>query len=271
MKTRQIVGAALSAGALLLATACGAATSVQQSGAGGVDQDRVDASSPRVLSAADFSTAIGAAQRQVTSVHVFVRATSGAGTVTAAGDVKVGSTLDDFAIQMKLHIAGHQAELRLVHSELYVSAAMIPGPAGKPWTKIDLSDPSNPFGAVFSQLLSATDPDRVAKLYASITKLKDLGAAQVAGVTTHHYRVTIDSAHALKALGLGKIAGVSVADLLKRMPKTLTSDVWLDAQNRPVRLSYDVAGSKATTQFSHWGESVKVKAPPAGMVHSFTL
>jgi hypothetical protein len=57
---------------------------------------------------------------------------------------------------------------------------------------------------------------------------------------------------------------------------TLTNDVWLDAENLPVRLKMDMPFTnpadkkpttlKTTVDYSDWGKAVTVEAPPASEV-----
>lgn len=130
------------------------------------------------------------------------------GTTTAAGPV-----LD--AVAEALRTAGR----------VKVSASLAGGPAR------DLTVDTTQIAAA---LESAALPEQ----------LVHVGTEQVDGVTTEHYRITIDPEAAL--------AGISVpAQVRAMLPDSLDADVWLDGRSRPVRvtaepgveltLSYDVS------------------------------
>jgi hypothetical protein len=74
----------------------------------------------------------------------------------------------------------------------------------------------------------------------------------------------------VSAMGLDKVPGVSRAQVLAKLPDEFTSQVWLDAQNRPVKTSSSMHGATTEMQFSNWGKPVKVSAPPADQVMDFS-
>jgi hypothetical protein len=87
-------------------------------------------------------------------------------------------------------------------------------------------------------------------------------------VRAHHYTVTINTARALAANPAFK--GQDLSKL--GMPKTLHTDVWLDSDNRPVKMTV-VIGTLLSLEVhvSKYGEPVAVHAPPAGQVGTFSL
>lgn len=76
-------------------------------------------------------------------------------------------------------------------------------------------------------------------------QLVHVGAEQVDGVATEHYRITLDPRAAL--------AGITLpAQVQAMLPDTLDADVWLDAQDRPVKVT---AEPGVELRFSDWGVS----------------
>ena len=69
---------------------------------------------------------------------------------------------------------------------------------------------------------------------------------------------------------LGKLAGGMLASL--GLPKSLTSEVYVDDNNLPVEIKVDLAAAGAfEVHFSDYGKDVTIEAPPAGQVSSFDL
>lgn len=277
MSFRRTTMAAVAITATVALAGCGSNSSGAGAGtgssgtAGGSTQQSTSAGLTPLLTAADFGTKMADAQRAAKTTHFTVSVKSGAvGAVHLSGDASVGSSLSDLAMDIKLDVPGKgPAEVRLVHSQMYIKGGLLPISGGKKWIGIDLSDPNNPLSSIVDNLMGAADPAHVAKLYASVTKLTPVGSEVVDGVTTEHYRVTINTAAALKAGGLGKAAAGGQA--FGKLPKTMTTDVWLDANSRPVMTKSSIAGFVTVARFSKWGVPVTVSAPPSSQVKTVHL
>ncbi len=266
MNRRQWMIAPVTALALALAlSSCGDRRAGEVNGSAGA---------VRELTAAEFGTQISGAQLKAQSGHIEGTVTRAGKTLHMSGDFSAGSSVDDIMMDMSMTAGvGKTMTFRLLDRVFYVKASggLLTGDSGKPWVKIDLDDPDNPMGAWLDQMLSSLDPQRVEKLYASIKELKDLGMDQVDGVAARHYSVTVDTAQALKAMGLDNVPGVSAAELRAHLPATLTSQVWVDSHQRPVKITSTVSGTTTTFEYSAWGEPVKVNPPPAGQVGTPSL
>ena len=258
---------------LRLAAAAAAVAGLTLTGCGSQDaSSHGRAASMHELTAANFGTSLSDAQKAGRSLHMkgtmTVPGSSGT-TLTMEGDASMGSSVDDLAMAVTLRGGPLKSmSMRFVDRTFYLKAPgtpLSPDPA-KPWVSVSLDDSSNPMAAMIDQVLSNLDPDHMAKLYSAVTKLDDRGVEQVDGIQTRHYAVTMDTEKMVKALGMDKVPGVSLDTLMAQMPASVTSQVWLDDQQRPVKMESDVNGAHTEFHYSRWGEPVHVTAPPASQV-----
>ncbi len=205
--------------------------------------------------AQELLTAMKAAVAKHQSTHLTLTA-DGAQAMTGEGDVSYAG--DSTVMQMKMKspsLGDGTIEVRLVDGTMYM--AMPPmTPAGK-FFKIDTKDPNSPFG----NLGGITQGDPLATFDAFDAGLKKavyVGAEDVDGEQMDHYVLTVDAAKAAKAQGT-PAAGQG----------DITYDLWLDDQDLMRRMQLDVPGGGGMTiTTDHWGEPVKVKAPPASAIIS---
>lgn len=224
------------------------------------------------LTVDDFAERVAAAQMEAGSAHIEGTTSLMGQDVTVTGDVQAGASLDEFKLAVVAEITGLGAvQLRLVDSVVYVKLPTALSLADKPWVKLDLSDPQNPIGAQFGQLISSLDASKFHQLYSAVVGLENLGSEDVRGLAATHYRLIIDTTKAFEVLDLGKVAKPPAAELLESMPKTVVSDVWVDADARLVKVASDLAGAKTELFFSQWGKPVTVSAPPARHVGQLPL
>jgi hypothetical protein len=107
-------------------------------------------------------------------------------------------------------------------------------------------------------LLAIDVPAELAALEAGVTDVGAGTADEVAGEETTRYDVTLDT-RAWRA-GLPKQSIYRGMDV----PAELDAQLWIDADSRPVQLSYQVGADDARSaqvQWSAWGEPVQVEAP----------
>ena len=263
---RRVACAAAAAAAMLVTlSGCG---DEQAPGAGASTEQKI-----RVLSAADFGRSMATAQTNASSAHLTGTVTNAGQTLTMTGDVAIGRSLDSMQMRMTMNAGpGKSVTALMVDGAFYLKAsdgAITKNPA-KPWVEIDLDDPTNPFGAMFDQMMSNFDPDKVEQLYSAITRLNDLGIDDVKGVPARHYTVTVDSKKVIEVSGLDEVAGVTEEQLLEALPEEITSQFWLDARNRPVKTSSKVADTTTEMYFSDWGKKVAITRPPADQVMPFS-
>jgi hypothetical protein len=163
----------------------------------------------------------------------------------------------------------------VIYLQLGVLGAQLP--AGKQWVKLDVSKLGRSAGLDLGKLLSGSQvqpTDLLGMLRGEDAKIRKLGPARIGGVSTTHYRVTIDVAKALESKGLtSPLLGGVAADLPK-----LPEDVWIgkDGLVRRVRVSYSVAQSGKrvhlgmTMDISGYGAHLRIAAPPGNAVFDAT-
>lgn len=215
---------------------------------------------PSELSAADFYPAVMEAMREA-ETFTFETVTDAAGQgQTMTGEARYG----DDGIEMKASSTGaQQMELILLGQAMYMKSPELG--TGDKWVKIDLSDPNSLFGMIGK----ATDPEVMFKALEEPKKLELVGAEDVDGVATNHYRITLDPAKYLAAMEFP----AAMADML---PKELVTEMWVDADNLPRKFAQTievpaVGGGQPTTSstegtYSDFGTDVEIEAPPASEV-----
>ncbi|KRF12967.1 hypothetical protein [Nocardioides sp. Soil796] len=155
--------------------------------------------------------------------------------------------------------AAQAFEAVLIDGVMYLKGDGLPGATAGKWQKIDSSDPNNPFG----QLLEFSDPKKSLSIMEDPKKFELVGEEDVDGVAANHYVVTIDSASYVEKLGLP-------AEIKDLMPPELTYDMWVDAENRPVKMTQEITiqGQKTSTEilYSDYGTAVDIQEPAASEV-----
>jgi hypothetical protein len=251
MRLRRMAAGTIAAGMMVSLSGCGSST-------GSSSGDTA------ALTQANFSQTVTSAQQAAKSAH-FVASIKAAGhSISMSGDASGFGGLASAAMDLNVKASGKTIEMRLVHKVLYLHGAGMPTPAGKSWVKVDLNDANNPL----SKILDTAGPRSMLTYLRSVTSLDDKGMQTVDGVRAHHYTVTINTAKALAANPAFK--GQDLSKL--GMPKTLHTDVWLDSDNRPVKMTV-VIGTLLSLEVhvSKYGEPVAVHAPPAAEVGTFSL
>jgi len=230
------------------------------SDSGSADEPTEEAEAPAELSAEDFYPEVMAAVQDA-ETFTFTTVSSSAGqTQTMTGEAR----FSDDGIEMKASSEGPQAmELVLLGQAMYMKSPELG--TGDKWLKIDLSDPDSLFGMIGK----ATDPEVMFKALETPKKLELVGAEDVDGVATNHYRITVDPAKYVEAMEFP----AAMADML---PKELVTEMWVDADNLPRKFSQTMevpamGGGKPTTStsegtYSDFGTDVDIEAPPSSQV-----
>jgi len=248
--------------ATLAISGCGSATNISGDGAH--------------LTKATFASAVSKATSQVTSLHMTMKLGAAGQNMTMTSDVAiddpaaiqnapVSQALQHMSMSLQATLAGRSIQMRMIHGVMYVEASglgMVSTP-GKPWTKISLNGANNPMSQVLGSM-GSFDPSQISKAFRGLTTLTKIGSGTVNGVSATHYRATLDTAKAASLLG--GAAGSSMASL----PKTLTYDVWVDSQARPVEISVNLPQGSMQMLFSRWNQPVHIVAPPASQVSTLT-
>ena len=180
--------------------------------------------------------------------------------LTGSGDVSTSNGTPAMKMTMKITTGGKtiNMEERLVDGTIYISApGMIPG--GK-WMKVDSKTPG--LGDMAS-MLKNFDPSSMAAMGKdAITTFKYVGADTIDGDSVHHYKLVVDTTKAVKKLGMGSL----VSQAGSSVPKSITEEVYLNADNTVRRITGTIEGQNLQVDRTPLSGSVDVKAPPAGDV-----
>ena len=257
MKLRRILTATLAVGVLSALSGCGDEPNVSDDNGPSVQ------SAPAVLSKDKFAAEIAAAQTEADSAHFEVAIDVQGQSFEGSGDLAGLGNPDDLRAQFSADFAGEPVEMRLIGKMVYLKGASF-AQDGKEWIGINGSDPSNPL----SQLFDSANPANFNAYLDGVTDLKDEGTENIAGVETRHYSLTIDTATMLEANPM--FEGQDASSM--GMPETITSDVYVDADNRPIKLEVTL-GDTGTVEatFSDYGKDVTIEEPDPSTVGEFPL
>lgn len=258
-RTRRYGAAVIAAGLIFGVVGC------SDSGESGSSDGSGPASQAApALTKANFASELTTAQADASSAHIEATIAAAGQTGTMSGDVDGLGDVDKSALDMSLDLGGQQLQMVKVDQVLYVKGVGLNSDPAKPWVKLDVSDQHNPF----SRVLDTVNPANFIAYFKGVTRFQDKGPATVNGEESHHYTVTVNAAKMLAANPAFK--GQDVASL--GLPDQITSDVFVNADNLPVKISVamgSVASFKAN--FSHYGDAVDISAPPADQVSDFSL
>ncbi|QGQ18472.1 hypothetical protein GC089_03390 [Cellulomonas sp. JZ18] len=150
-------------------------------------------------------------------------------------------------------------EVRFVDGVLYLNMGELTG--GK-FLQLDPNDASNPLGAAFSGItesLGANDLTGMEQAFTSVTAVGE--PEQLDGVEVQKYDIVVDTT---------KIAPEATQELLAeglaQLPPTITYSYWLDAQDLPRKVTYDIAGTTTTMTLTNVNAGTPVTAPTPDQV-----
>lgn len=139
---------------------------------------------------------------------------------------------------------------------LYLKGTSLGLPSGK-WLKLDPNDPDNA-DSPLAALAAVADPEAALRAMGDLTALSKVGEESIEGVATTHYKATMSTKNYADVLGLP-------AEAAKLMPATMPFDMWIDEENRPVKmtLEFDIAGQKSSTEQTYfdYGADIDVTVP----------
>lgn len=219
---------------------------------------------PAPLTKDNLASSLVRAQAKAGTAHIeaTIKAAGQAGSISA--DVKGLSDSNTLAMDVSAKLAGTQMQLVVVDQVLYVKAAGFSTDPSRPWLKVSMNKSSNPLAQAFD----SANPANFTSYLKGITKFTDKGLVTVDGVQTRHYVVTVDTAKML--VGNPAFQGQSTSS--PRLPGRLTSDVYVNTDNLPVKMSVSMGSVVAfEAHFSKYGEPVDIKAPPPDQVSKFSL
>lgn len=202
---------------------------------------------------------VSKAQAKAGSSHIAMALTAPGGqTFASHGQMRLGDKPEETAMAMTVggNTAGlGKVEIRLVDQNFYVALGSLT--QGK-FTKVDLTDDSNPIARQYGDIIKNVDPARqVGQYQKAITKFDSSGdPVQIDGVDTIPYKMTIDPS---KVAQMQKVQGVT-------LPKSITVTLYIGPDDLPRRMVSRVPGPDGTTakmqlDYREWGEKVTIKAP----------
>jgi hypothetical protein len=150
-------------------------------------------------------------------------------------------------------------------------------PAGKHWVRIDFGDLAQASGLDLNMLReqaqSSTPTQGLAYLQGLSGAVERVGDDTVHGAHATHYRAFIDYANTVDELpGLTADARARLSTL-----GTVPADIWIDDNNRVVKMQFAVDGSafggghaEMTMEISDFGAPVDIEPPPPDEVINFS-
>ena len=251
MNKRHHLVLAVAAVSLML-TGCGDKDTATKDTAGSAE---VGKQADTALTTDNFIAEITEAQTKAKSSHVDMKIDAGGQKVAAAGEVEVGSTAAETKAALKMDLGSTGSfEMRLISQNFYINLGPL---TDNKYSKVDLTDKSNPISAQYSEIIDGLDPARQIEVFKdAMTSVKSKGkAVELDGVEAQPYEIVLDTSKIPSIAKLGAEAGGSV-------PKEIVYTMFVGPDNLPRRLVTDVVGSGVTVDYSKWGEPVDIKAPP---------
>jgi LppX/LprAFG-like lipoprotein len=213
-----------------------------------VGDDPADIDEGGEIAPEQFAQMIQDGIEKTKTAHVTFATSGGTGGFSGDGDVDYAAAPPNMQLTMQV-TASQELHMLLVDGVMYIES---PQAEGK-YIKYDLSDPNNPLGANFvDQLDPATAMTQFTQALSSVSSLGD---EDVDGETLAHYVMKIDTSK------------LQTASQSAEMPAELTTDVWLDDENRMAKSSIDLGqGSTYDTTLSDFDKPVDIQAPPDDQV-----
>lgn len=224
---------------------------------GGSSADGVGESAGGTLTKANFFDEVTQAQAKASTSHVNMAVDVAGQALKLDGDVRIGDSAADTA--MALSMDSGQAgmgslEMRLVDEKFYINFGSM---TSNKFALIDLTDENNPIGEQLGGVIDGVDPAQqfkdVENAMSGFEKKGD--PIELDGVQAQPYVVTIDTSKIPEA----EQAGGS-------LPESLEYTMYIGPDNLPRRVVSDLsgvagAGSKATINYTKWGEDVSIAKP----------
>lgn len=260
MEVRYTAAWVGAAAALLATTACGAETT-RKAGEAARNADRILAALAR---ATDRTEELGSARIETTTE---LKATGGGpiamdGTYSWGDGPAMDVEMDTAAAQMSALQDAPTTRVIMVDGAYYYDVDPQPsGPLqGKEWMRIDVSAVMGETGA--ENMAATADPTATLRYMTASTQVKDLGEETVLGKRTTHYRGSLSADH-VNGSRLTDAEKKAALAALEADGGKLTADIWVDAEDLPVRISQTGAGMSVTMDFVKFGTTERITAPPA--------
>jgi hypothetical protein len=276
------------------------AASTAISGCGPLGGGSAASSSPGT-SAAKTSATTSAAPHTVTAASKAM--TAGAAKLTAAGSAKVDGTIvtnpAGVGATITLHFAGQErwspsqagdltltgvhvgdatvgtARMLVTSQAVYLKLPMLSSVLHKQWAKISFKS-STTFGGVdlgqFAGQAQQLQPGQYLSMLASSANVKSVGKATIDGLSTTHYKGTVDLQKALASLP-------NVPEIWTKLAtsegiKAVHLDAWIDAGHRPRKITMTLASLAVSLtvnlHLSSYGVKVTVTPPASSQTLDLT-
>lgn len=265
-RTRQIAALASTVVLALGVSACGGSDDTPAAKASASATAGSGSSSPSSGDAAPaaFFQDITDAQVKAGTSHVSMKIGAAGQTITAEGDIKVGSTAADTSMRMTMDLGSTgmgNLSMVLVDKIFYLDFGQVTG--GK-YAKVDLDDASNPIAKQFGSITDQLDPsEQLAQFKDALSSFEKKGSPEtIDGVKAQPYELTLDTS---------KVTGLADLPSGSDVPKSLTYAMYIGPDDLLRRITADVAGSTIKVDYSKWGEPVDVKAPSAAEISDVDL
>lgn len=250
LRSRRLLPAAALAVVLVL-TGCGGNDGANGDGAGaaaGKDDRDSAATAGGPLTKDNFAQRLAGAQVEAGSGHFTMTAGEGDQSVTSKGKF----SFDDSgtpASQMATEMGDvYSMDLVMTGGKLYLNMGAL---TENKYVEVDLDEAAGEYGDLADQ----SDPTHQLELMQkSVTSFTEEGdGPTIDGVATTRYVVALDTEKVLEGEDAAQIEGT--------MPKTLTYELFVGADDLVRRITYDLAGSTFIIDYTKWGEDVSIAAP----------
>jgi hypothetical protein len=193
---------------------------------------------------------------------------------------------------LDMGLLGGEMKMLMDEGVVYMNSPMFRD-AGTDWVRIDPSKLTPEQAAQVGGFgAGTTDPAAYAGLFAGVFDVQAAGEEQIDGVSTVHYRGTIDLTKVLR--NFGDVVGQEVDDATKEQLEAAVDqfealgiddripfDIWIDEESLPRRMKIsmdfgdlvpgsDEAKMDMTVDYSDFGEPVEVQIPPESEVTDLT-
>jgi hypothetical protein len=194
---------------------------------------------------------------------------------------------------MDLGILGGEMRMLMDEGVVYMKSPTFQNAAPTEWVRIDPSKLTPEQAAQVGGFgAGTTDPAAYAGLFAGVFDVKAAGEEEIDGVSTVHYRGTIDLTKVLQ--NFGDVVGEDVDAATKKqleaavdqfealgIDDSIPFDIWIDEESLPRRMKIsmdfgdlvpgsDEASMDMTVDYSNFGEPVEVTLPPESEVTDLT-
>ncbi len=194
----------------------------------------------------EFAERLTAGIEKTKQAHLEFTMSGAGGEMAGSGDVDY--TSDPPEMQLTMEIGPESLAMLLVRGKMYVKSSQ----TGDKYLSFDLSDPTNPLGAGFSEQL---DPAGSMKSFvtalASVTRA---GEEDVDGRSLERFELVVDTTKLSGQAGAGQL------------PAEMKVTVWLDDQDRMARSVMDMGALKYDASMSDFDKALDLKPPPDDQV-----